>query len=160
MVKVYSGMSLNDLKEILKQEVKSILLNELYELSLHFDSETQYLPEKYKEEYIKSVQNIVITRLNDLKNDKRTYNGKLVPEDVEKINELLKEEDTVTIIMNITVVYATYFLEEPIHNIGAAFPGIKSVYKKGKYYYCPVKKYHITYDKSLCKYCIAKIVED
>lgn len=162
MDEVYSGMSLNDLKEMMKNEVKNVSLNDLYNLSYYFDSEREYLPEEYKEVFVKSVQNVIIERFHLLKNDTHKYIGKLGTEDVILINELLLEEEDEVIkhIMNITVVYASYFLKVPIHTVNTKFPGPVSVYKKGKYYYCPVKKYHIMNNESLCKYCVAKIIEE
>lgn len=160
MIKVYSPINLNNLKELLKKEVKNIPLTDLYKLSEHFNKETEYLPEAYKEEYIKTVQNIIISRLNALKNDNENYDKELKEEDIVIINKLLSENDIVTYLMNISSIYAIYFLKEPIHNINTVFPGRKNVYKKGKDYYCPVKKYHITNKKSLCRYCIAKTIED
>jgi len=161
MIKVYSNMSLNNLKEMLKQEVKEITLQDLFKLSEHFREETQYLPEEYKKEYAESVQNVVVTRFTALKNDTKNYKGYLSQEDVENIEELVKTKDKIVEhILSIITVYTIYLLQEPIHNIGTTFPGKLNVYKKGKYYYCPVKKYHIVNNKSLCKYCIAKIIED
>ena len=37
MVEVYSGINVNDLKNILKDEIKEITLKDLYDLSLFFN---------------------------------------------------------------------------------------------------------------------------
>ena len=103
----------------------------------------------------------MIRRFTSLKNDKKTYEGILSDDDVEKINELLKYKDNIiTYTLNIIVIYATYFLKEPVHTAGTAFPGHVSIYCDGNNYFCPVKKNHINNEKSVCKYCIAKIPKE
>lgn len=157
MVKVYSGMSLNDLKILIKQSIKDITLEELYELSFYFNEEKTYLPQEYKKKYTESVLNVTINRLKLLKNDNASYTGFLDNTDVTKINKLLQHNDNViTYILNIIVIYTTYFLKEPIHLPGTVFPGKVNIYFDGKNYYCPVKKHHINNKKSLCNICIAK----
>lgn len=48
MVEIYSGINVNDLKNILKDEIKEITLKDLYDLSLFFNEEKAYLPPEYK----------------------------------------------------------------------------------------------------------------
>ncbi|RAP52567.1 MAG: hypothetical protein BZ138_02705 [Methanosphaera sp. rholeuAM270] len=161
MVQVSSNIDLNSLKEILKREADNIYLEELHELSILFNEETRYLPENYKKNYVESVLNNIIIRFKALKNDQKRYTGKLSSKDVQNINVLLAEdEDAKRKHLNLLVVYATYFLKEPIHPLETVLPGPLKIEKKGKYYYCPIKKYHITNDNALCKYCIAKTVEE
>ncbi|WP_323737177.1 DUF2115 family protein [Methanosphaera sp. ISO3-F5] len=161
MEEIVAGISLNRLRDILKNEVKKISLTDMHELSVYFQNETRFLPEDYKREYVNSVQTVLLSRLTSLRNDTCNYDGEIEEDDVKLINELLERKDNNTqYILNITVIYARYFLNEPVHNINTIIPGPKKVYKKGKYYYCPMKKYHITNNKSVCKYCIAKIEEE
>ena len=95
--------------------------------------------------------------LENIKNDNKSYEGFLSEDDVVIINKLLQHNDNIiTYILNIIVIYTTYFLKEPIHLPGTIFPGKVSIYYDGTNYYCPVKKYHINDEKSLCKICIAK----
>lgn len=157
MVEVYPGISLNDLKILIKQAIKDITLEDLYELSFFFNEEKTYLPQEYKKKYTESVLNVTINRFTLLKKDDEKYDGHLNDDDVAIINRLLQNNDNViTYILNIIVIYATYFLKEPIHLPGTTFPGQVSIYYDGRNYYCPVKKYHINDEKSLCKICIAK----
>lgn len=161
MTEVYKSICLNDLKILLKQEVKEITLEDLYDLSFHFNEEKRYLPREYKKKYTESVLNVMIKRFTTLKNDKKSYDGNLKKEDVKKINKLLQNNNSlINHLLNIIVIYTTYFLKEPIHLPGTAFPGNVSTFCDGKNYYCPIKKYHITNEKSICKYCIAKIVKE
>lgn len=160
MTEVYQDISLNELMIVLKQEVKEITLEDLYDLSFYFDSEKRYLPNEYKKKYTESVLNVMINRFISLKNDKKMYKGVLTENDVSKINELLREDNAITHLLNIIVIYATYFLKEPVHLPGTAFPGHVSVYSDGNEYFCPIKKHHMSDEKSVCKYCIARIVKD
>ena len=48
MVGVYPGISLNELKILIKQSIKDITLEDLYELSYFFNEEKTYLPREYK----------------------------------------------------------------------------------------------------------------
>lgn len=161
MVEVYPGISLNDLKTLIKQAIKDITLEDLYELSFFFNDEKTYLPQEYKKKYTESVLNVTINRFTLLKNDDKNYVGFLDDADVVIINKLLHDNDNViTYILNIIVIYATYFLKEPIHLPGTTFPGQVSISYDGTNYFCPVKKYHINDEKSLCNICIAKSNEE
>lgn len=157
MIEVYPGISLNDLKILIKQAIKNVTLKELYELSFHFNEEKTYLPPEYKKKYTESVLNVTINRFTLLKNDNKSYEGFLDEEDVYLINKLLQHNDNIiTYILNTIVIYTTYFLKEPIHLPETIFPGQVSIRYDGTNYYCPVKKYHLNNEKSLCKICIAK----
>ncbi len=160
MVEAYLGMSLNDLKILIKQRIKEVTLEDLYSLSFFFNDEMIYLPREYKKEYSESVLNVTMNRFIALKNDENSYYGDLDKEDISIINKLLQPNDTViNNILNIIVIYTTYFLNEPIHPLGTKFPGQVSIYCDGLDYYCPVKKFHLNNKKSLCKICVAKVSE-
>lgn len=161
MVEIYSGINVNDLKNILKNEIKEITLKDLYDLSLFFNEEKAYLPPEYKKKYTESVLNVTINRFTLLKNDNNFYEGILRDDDVKIINKLLQSNDNIiTHILNIIVIYTTYLLKEPIHMPGTKFPGKVSIYYDGMSYYCPVKKYHVNDKKSLCNICIAKSTKE
>lgn len=157
MIEIREEMSLNELKSILKEKINNITLEELYDLSYHFNEDTKYLPREYHKKYTESVLNVIMNRFIILKNDSKHYKGKLPKGDMENINKLLEcQEDKTKYILNILAVYATYILNEPIHLPKTTFPGLVSINFDGKDYYCPVKKYQIKNDNALCKYCIAK----
>ena len=161
MAEVYQGITLNELIILLKQEVKEITLEDLYYLSFYFNEERKYLPREYKKEYTESVLNVMMNRFTSLKNDDEQYHGTLSNKDVENINELLKNNDNIiTYLLNIIVIYATYYLKEPVHLPGTAFPGSVSIYCDGRDYFCPIKKYHMNSVKSVCKYCIANTIKE
>ncbi len=160
MEKVYVKMPLNKLNKLLKQEVKDISLEELYDLSIHFNEETKFLPREYKKSYTESVIKVIISRFATLKNGQVKFEGKLTEKEAEEINELLKDtNDRIGYILNLIVVYTTYLRKRPIHLPGTVFPGLQTIYSDGENYYCPVKKYHLDNPNSICKYCIAKIAD-
>lgn len=147
----------NELKQILKEEISKVTLQELYDLSTKFKEDTKYLPREYKKLYIESVLKVIINRFTSLKNTEVDYEGTLTKTESDEIIELLKKTDsTIRDTLNIIVVYATYLEREPIHLPGTTFPGMVSISTDGENYYCPVKKFHIKNDKAVCKYCIAK----
>ena len=105
MVEVYSGINVNDLKNLLKNEIKEITLKDLYDLSLFFNEEKAYLPPEYKKKYTESVLNVTINRFTLLKNDNNLYEGILKDDDVKIINKLLQSNDNIiTHILNIIVI--------------------------------------------------------
>lgn len=161
MAEAYLGMSYNDLKILIKQTIKEVTLEDLYSLSFFFNDEMIYLPREYKKEYSESVLNVTMNRFLLLKNDENSYPGILEDRDIAIINKLLKTNDTViNNILNIIVIYTTYFLKEPVHPLGTKFPGQVSIYSDGIDYYCPVKKFHLNNEKSLCRICVAKSTEE
>ena len=157
MDKLVENIPLNDLRTKLQEEIKKVTLDDLYELSFHFNEENKYLPGKYKKQHVENVQNILIQRFKELKNDNKEYDGMLDYEDTENINEIFKKSrDTLTHILYTIVVYTTYLLKEPLHMPNMEFPGPVNIYTDGVNYYCPIKKYHMESKDALCKYCIAK----
>lgn len=160
MQKVYNKMPLNTLNELLKEEVKDISLDELYDLSVHFNEESRYLPREYKKDYTESVIKVIVSRFATLKSSRQTYTGKLSEKDAEDINTLLESSnDRIEYILNIIAVYTTYLRKRPIHLPGTVFPGLVTIYSDGKDYFCPVKKFHIDNPNAICRYCISKIAD-
>ncbi|MBQ6220560.1 MAG: DUF2115 family protein [Methanosphaera sp.] len=160
MMELHEDISLNELKSIIKEIVNDISLEELYELSYQFNEDNKYLPREYRKKHTESVLNVIMNRFIMLKNDTSTYKGKLKKEEIENINQILKnDKNKRNHILNIIAIYTTYLLEEPIHTPNTTFPGLKSIYFDGNDYYCPIKKFHINNKKALCKYCIAKVTE-
>lgn len=160
MDKVYEGMTRVDLKDLLQKEVEDISLEEIYELSFDENENAKYIPREYKKHYNESVLNVIISRFATLKNTHIHYEGTITEKEADDINTLLNDEgDLVEHVLNIIVVFVTYLMKRPVHLPGTVFPGMVSIYSDGKEYYCPIKKYHITSKKSVCRYCIAKEAE-
>ncbi len=152
-------MEYEELHRILKSKAQEIDINEFTLLSNYFRDEVKYLPSSYKKQYIKNVQERIMKSLLELKNSNKTYCGLLNSSQQEMVNKLLDDKyNNIELILNIVAVYRTVLLRRPIHE--DAFPGNMNVYKKRGNYYCYVKKNHVDDDNSLCRYCVAKPVED
>lgn len=156
MINFDDNLSYNHLKKILQDELKKVSINQLYEISYQFNDEMKYLPREYKKNYKQTILNVVYSRFIRLKNDENNYEGYLTDDEKKNVQNLInKDKDNNTYILNITAIYATIFLKEPIHLPGTIFPGQKGIYTDGQDYYCPIKKYHLNNQDALCKYCIA-----
>ncbi|MEJ5273777.1 MAG: DUF2115 family protein, partial [Spirochaetota bacterium] len=74
-----------------------VTLEDLYDLSFHFNEEQKYLPREYKKRYNETVLNVIINRFTSLKNNQKKYEGSLNKEDIiktkEKIIQLINELD-------------------------------------------------------------------
>jgi uncharacterized protein (UPF0305 family) len=156
------GLTYDRLKEILQDKARDISLDDLYELSYLFNDDVKYLADRYKEDYQRTISQLMIKRCNLLKNDKKSYPEVIDDEKTDKINELLNKdfEDKILNKFNIINIYTIYFLKKPIHPASSIFAGLKSISFDGKYYYCPIKKYHMNDEKSICRYCIAREVDE
>lgn len=157
---ISKGMTYNQLKRILQDKLKDIRLDDFYELSYIYNDDVKYLPEKYEEDYRKSIARLMIKRYNLLKNDDKSYPQVIDNGDIGYINELLNSDfdNKVFNKFNIIIIYTIYFLKEAIHPTDTVFAGLKSIRFDGNNYYCPIKKYHMDNKNALCKYCIAKEV--
>ncbi|MBO7719737.1 MAG: DUF2115 family protein [Methanosphaera sp.] len=155
---IEDNLTYDQLKKILQERADDIKLDDLYELSYLFNDDVKYLPDKYEDDYRKSIVHLMIKRYNLLKNDGKSYPGLVDKDEIDKINEILNKEfeDKVFNKFNIIIIYTTYFLKEPIHPTSSIFAGLKSISYDGEYYYCPIKKHHIDNENAICKYCIAK----
>lgn len=155
---IQEDTDLDSIKKILQNQIRSIDIRDIQNLSIKFNKETRHIPPKYQKQYNEDLLKVIIQRYQKLKNDKKTYNRKCQKSDVEIIDKLLeKKEDKIEYLMNITAIYAIYFLREPVHPNNMLLPGNLKIYKEDKIYYCPIKRYHMNDNEALCKYCIAKI---
>ena len=100
-------LTYDQLKEILQEKADEIKLDDLYELSYLFNDDVKYLPDKYEEDYRKSIVQLMIKRYNLLKNDKKSYPGLVDKDEIAKINELLNREfeDKILNKFNIIIIY-------------------------------------------------------
>lgn len=157
MLQVYNKMTLETLNKKLKEEVKDISIDDLYELSFQFNEDSKYLPREYKQNYRDSVIKVIVSRLATLKSSHQSYTGKLSEKDATNINEILSSsKNRNEYILNIIAVYTTYLRKRPIHLPGTVFPGLVTIYADGEDYFCPVKKHHMNNPNAMCKYCISK----
>lgn len=89
-----------------------------------------------------------IFRMKALDTDFSTYVGNMIIMILKNIyifnlNETLdphKSSAEFCIIVFLSILYADYILEEPVHPEGAEFPESQKVLKKEESYYCPAKE--------------------
>ena len=91
---VCENMKYNTLKEILKEKIREVTLQELYDLSFEFNEDTKYLPREYKKKYIESVLNVIINRFNSLKNTQENFEGEVTKKEASEINKILTKTIT------------------------------------------------------------------
>lgn len=60
------------------------------------------------------------------------------------------------IIVFLSILYADYILEEPVHPEGAEFPESQKVLKKEESYYCPAKGRKFGKSNAFCRLCMAE----
>ena len=56
--------------------------------------------------------------------------------------------------IKIISLYLTFIEKKPLHPPGIVFSGGKTVYQRGKIYYCTGKKYFKKEEESLCNFCV------
>lgn len=159
---ITDGLSYDELKRILQQKVMDIELDDFYELSYLVNDDVKYLTKKYEDDYRKKVVELMIKRCNLLKNDRKSYPGLVDKDEIDNINEILNKEFEEKILnkFNIIIIYAIYFLKEPIHPTDSIFAGLKRMSYDGEHYYCPIKKHHMNNENAICKYCIAREIDE
>nr|WP_281034189.1 DUF2115 domain-containing protein [Methanothermus fervidus] len=157
-------MSKRKLLHILKKASRKVSVNDLMNASVFLNEEIKYMHKQEKKEYIRRFMHAFFMRLNELKNDKKRYEGSV---DIKKLKELVdfmenkiknsksEKERSFYKIAAIVSIYATFVKEVPIHPLSTKFPGnLKIRYRKGKYL-CPVKDKQKESPEALCKFCVA-----
>jgi uncharacterized protein (UPF0305 family) len=82
-------------------------------------------------------------KLEDLKHAIDHYFALYAPHD-DEFKEFIK----------IISIYLTFIEKKPLHSPGIVFSGGRTVYQKGKIYYCTGKKYFKKEEESLCNFCV------
>lgn len=59
-------------------------------------------------------------------------------------------------IVFLSILYANYILEEPVHPEGTEFPGSQKVMKKEGIYYCPAREGNLENPNAFCRLYIAQ----
>lgn len=75
------------------------------------------------------------------------------------LNETLdphKSSAEFCIIVFLSILYANYILEEPVHPEGLNFQNQKKVLKKEESYYCPAKEGNLKNPNAFCRLCMAE----
>ena len=175
IIKELKTLSLNseitkkDLMEILKKYAKIISTYDLMIATARMRKDGEYVHASYREKYLKIYIKYFIMRMKEVK-ENNDYNNTNIDKDTfedsipllertfekEKSSEFNVEDDKFPLIYNITSLYTTFILEEPIHPVGSEFPGSLKVEEKNGEFFCPVKEKQKDNINAICHLCLAK----
>lgn len=157
------SISKNKLLKLLKSYSSRISVFDLMNLITLSDSTFEGVSQKWKELGNKMQVETFVFRMKALNTDSNIYEGNIDKENIkehiinlkETLNpyESLRESCT---IMFLSILYANYILEEPVHPVGTEFPGSQKVTKKEGIYYCPARDGNLENPNAFCRLCIAQ----
>ena len=157
-------MRSRELFKRLKEMAKDFSIQDLMNVRVFLEEDMKYLPENYKEQYLK---NQIMYFINTLKEIKRRKDDDIedYPIDEGKLKDLLeriegfkrgvKGEESFIKLSKIVVPYLIFIEKKPLHPVGMKFPGGRCIVKKGDKYYCPVKNKQKN-EYSLCEFCVCE----
>lgn len=158
-------LSKDELLSVLKKEISDIHIIDIMRADTFLRADAKYVPAKYRDELLKISTKAFFTRIKNIKEDKKYYEGTVDINTLKKfLNVLEKQKDNATNEMELCFlkiaglisIYTTFIREESIHPVGTPFPGgFKVRYDDGKYL-CPVKDVQKKNPNALCRFCISK----
>jgi uncharacterized protein (UPF0305 family) len=156
-------ISKNKLLELLKKYSSKISVFDLMNLITFSDNTFEGVSQKWKELGNNMQVETFIFRIKTLNNDQNIYEGFIEKNEYEKYVSNLKETldpfkslPHSCIIVVLSILYANYILEEPVHPEGTEFPGSQKVLRKEGLYYCPAKEGNLENPNAFCRLCIAE----
>ena len=155
--------SKNNLLEILKDYAGKISVFELMNMITYSDSTFDGVSEKWKKLGNEMQVKTFIQRVKDINTDNNDYGGKIDSGEFKEYVDLLKDtqmqyDESLSKdyeICLLSILYANYILEEPVHPEGTQFPGSGEVFKKDGQFYCPARDANDDNPKAFCRLCIA-----
>ncbi len=163
--------SKSSLIKVLKTLSKTITIYDQMKVINELKNDLSYIEGPLKENTFETYAKYFVLRVNNVKNDKNTYNNEeydfeeYVKSIVTLENQYLENQKTKETsiefkkIYLIISLYTTFILDEPIHPVGTKFPGnLELIYKDG-IYYCPVKDNNKDNPHAVCPFCIAEQLE-
>ena len=157
------SISKNELLKLLKSYSSRISIFDLMNLITLSDNTFEGVSQKWKELGNKMQVETFIFRIKTLNNDQNIYEGFIEKNEYAKYVSNLKETldpfkslPNSCIIVVLSILYANYILEEPVHPEGTEFPGSQKVIKKEGIYYCPARDGNLENPNAFCRLCIAQ----
>ncbi len=169
-------ISQNELLNLLKVYSSRISVFDLMNLITQSDNTFEGVDEKWKVLGNKMQVETFIFRMKNINEDSNVYDGFIgsdkfkkdifflrdtqdqFDDSLIKDYEIFSSKDYVIIVLSI--LYANYILEEPVHPEGTVFPGSQKVIEEKGTYYCPAKEGNLENPHAFCRLCIAEQLED
>ena len=160
-------LSKKDLLIILKDEASNIHISDIMNASTFLLNEGKYVQSGYREKYLESYIKGFILRVNEIKENKKLYEGFVDIKELKNSLKLLNEQEKLILkqrsveshffkIYKSISIYTTFVMDEPIHPVGTPFPGGFEVKYENNTYICPVKDKQKDNPNAVCGFCIAK----
>ena len=157
------SISKNELLMLLKSYSSRISVFDLMNLITLSDSTFEGVSQKWKELGNKMQVETFVFRMKALNTDSNTYEGSIDKENFKEhvfnlkdtLNPYKSLSESCTIVF-LSILYANYILEEPVHPVGTEFPGSQKVMKKERIYYCPARDGNLENPNAFCRLCIAQ----
>ena len=158
-----ANLSKNDLLRVLKSYASKISVFELMNMITYSDSTFEGVSDKWKKLGNEMQVKTFIQRIKDINTDNDNYEGQINSNEFAEYVDLIKDtqqkyDESLTKdyeICVLSIIYANFILEEPIHPEGTQFPGSGSVFKKENDFYCPAKDANKNNPKAFCRLCMA-----
>ena len=157
------SISKNELLKLLKSYSSRTSVFDLMNLIALSDSTFEGVSQKWKELGNKMQVETFIFRMKTLNTDSNRYEGSIdkenYKEDISNLKDTLNQYNSLSescIIVFLSILYANYILEEPVHPEGTEFPGSQKVMKKEGIYYCPARDGNLENPNAFCRLCIAQ----
>ncbi|GBF36144.1 DUF2115 domain-containing protein [Methanofervidicoccus abyssi] len=157
-------MRSRELFKRLKRMAKDFSIQDLMNVRVFLEEDMKYLPEGYKEQYLRNQIMYFINTLKEIK-EKKESNIKDYPINEGKLRTLLgriegfkrgvKGEDSFIKLSKIVVPYLVFIDKKPLHPVGTKFPGGLYIVKREDKYYCPIKNRQNN-EYSLCEFCVCE----
>ena len=157
-------ISKNDLLNVLKNEARSIHIQDIMKASNFIRDDAKFMPRKERDDYISRFTKAFFTRIKDIKDDLTEYPGEVDPA---KLSDFLEiqyqlaknshndDEKCFHRIARVVATYTAFVREESIHPVGTMFPGGFTLRLVNGVYLCPVKDKQKDTPSALCRFCVS-----
>ncbi len=151
----------------LKDEARTIHITDIMAAFVYLKKESIYVNANYREEYDQAYIQSFLMRINEIRDNNEDYEGFIKADALQKAIKILKDQQKQAEldhnqhihffkIYQLTTLYTTFIMDEPVHPVGMPFPGGFKIKQEGGIYYCPVKENQKDNPGAVCGICIAE----
>ena len=157
-------ISKNDLMKVLKNEARSIHIQEIMKASNFLREDAKFMPSPERDDYIARFTKAFFTRIKDIKDERAEYLGDVDPDKLFEFLEIQNQmaqnaqnddEKCFNRIACVVATYTAFVKEESIHPVGTRFPGGFTLRLVDGVYLCPVKDKQKDTPSALCRFCVS-----